>query len=121
MAKRIIKLINSIGEIINRDPQINGTLRVAFMRDFNVKNAQRVYPAAELSEQISIAGKEASGTGNMKFSSRETEVGHAYRDLEHWSRMSILNVARMGKFSADRSIQDYCDRIWKVQPVPAQL
>jgi len=220
MAKLIIKLINSIGEVINQDPQINGTLRVAFMPDFNVKNAQRLYPAADLSEQISMAGKEASGTGNMKFSmngaltigtldganveireevgednfflfgltaeqaqrmqaegyrprdlykdnpelksaidlidsglfshgdtelfrplteslvhqdpfmvmadyqpyvSRQTEVGHAYRDLEHWTRMSILNVARMGKFSSDRSIQDYCDRIWKVQPVPAQM
>jgi starch phosphorylase len=220
MAKLIIKLINSIGEIINHDPQINGTLRVAFMPDFNVKNAQRLYPAADLSEQISMAGKEASGTGNMKFSmngaltigtldganveireevgednfflfgltaeqaqrmqaegyrpwdfyndnlelksaidlinsglfshgdtelfrpltdnllnhdpfmlmadyqayvSRQTEVGHAYRDLEHWSRMSILNVARMGKFSSDRSIQDYCDRIWKVRPMAAGL
>jgi starch phosphorylase len=220
MAKLIIRLITSIGEIINRDPQINGTLRVAFMPNFNVKNAQRLYPAADLSEQISMAGKEASGTGNMKFSmngaltigtldganveireevgednfflfglnaeqvlqlqaegyrpwelyrdnlelkaaidlinsglfshgdpelfrpltenllrhdpfmvmadyqayiSRQTEVGHAYRDPEHWSRMSILNVARMGKFSSDRSIKDYCDGIWRVKPVPAQV
>ena len=220
MAKLMIKLINAVGEVINSDPQINGTLRVAFMPDFNVKNAQRLYPAADLSEQISMAGKEASGTGNMKFSmngaltigtldganveireevgednfflfgltaeqvvrlqaegyrpgdfyhdnlelksaidlinsglfshgdtdlfrpltehlirhdpfmvmadyqayiSRQTEVGHAYRDPEHWSRMSILNVARMGTFSSDRSIRDYADLIWKVKPVPAQV
>jgi starch phosphorylase len=220
MAKLIIKLINSVGEVINKDPQINGTLRVAFMPDFNVKNGQRLYPAADLSEQISMAGKEASGTGNMKFSMngaltigtldganveireevgednfflfglsaeqvrelqragyrpwdfynesvelksaidlinsglfshgdtdlfrpltdnllhsdpymvladyqayvhRQTEVGHAWGDRKHWSRMSILNVARMGKFSSDRSIQEYCDNIWKVTPMPAAV
>jgi starch phosphorylase len=220
MAKLIIKLINSVGEVINRDPQVNGTLRVAFMPDFNVKNGQRLYPAADLSEQISMAGKEASGTGNMKFSmngaltigtldganveireevgeenfflfgltaeqvhrlqadgyrprelyndslelksaidlvnsglfshgdtelfrpltdnllnqdpflvladyqayvSRQTEVGHAWRDQQHWNRMSILNVARMGKFSSDRSIRDYCENIWKVGPMPADI
>jgi glycogen phosphorylase len=220
MAKLIIKLINSVGEVINRDPQINGTLRVAFMPDFNVKNGQRLYPAADLSEQISLAGKEASGTGNMKFSmngaltigtldganveirdevgdenfflfglnaeqvqqlqtegyrpsnfyhdnpelksaidlidsglfahgdrelfrpitenlldhdpfmvladyndyvSRQTEVSHAWSDRAHWDRMSILNVARMGKFSSDRSIRDYCERIWNVQPMPVAI
>ena len=68
MAKLMIKLINAVGEVINHDPQINGTLRVAFMPNFNVQNGQRLYPAADLSEQISLAGKEASGTGNMKFS-----------------------------------------------------
>ena len=220
MAKLIIKLVNSVAEVINKDPQINGTLRVAFMRDFNVKNAQRLYPAADLSEQISMAGKEASGTGNMKFSmngaltigtldganveiraevgeenfflfgrtadqvrelqtagyrpadfynedpelksaidlinsglfshgdtelfrpitdnlvhqdpfmvladypsyvSRQTKIGQAWSDREHWSRMCILNVARMGKFSSDRSVRDYCDRIWKVTRVPAEV
>jgi len=217
MAKLIIKLINSVGEVINRDPQVNGTLRVAFMPDFSVKRGQRLYPAADLSEQISLAGKEASGTGNMKFSmngaltigtldganveireqvgeenfflfgltadevqclqaegyrpwdhyavnkelksvidlidsglfshgdtdlfrpltdnlkhqdpfmvladyqsyvDRQAEVDHAYRDPAHWDHMSILNLARMGKFSSDRSIRDYCRDIWKVEPLP---
>jgi starch phosphorylase len=218
MAKLIIKLINAVGEVINRDPQVNGTLRVAFVPDFSVKNGQRLYPAADLSEQISMAGKEASGTGNMKFSMngaltigtldganveirdevgeenfflfgltadqvqrlqregyrpwdfysdslelksaidlinsglfshgdtelfrpltenllhhdpfmvladyqayvhRQSEVNHAWHDQKHWNRMSILNVARMGKFSSDRSIRQYCEEIWKVEPMPA--
>ncbi len=217
MAKLIIKLVNAIGEVINNDPQVNGTLRVIFMPDFNVKNGQRLYPAADLSEQISMAGKEASGTGNMKFSmngaltigtldganveirdevghdnfflfgltapeirERQAEgyrpwevyhanaqlksavdliasglfshgdtelfrpltdnlihadpfmvladfqsyvdcqrtVDHAYRARHEWDRMSILNTARMGTFSSDRSIRDYVERIWHTQPVP---
>lgn len=67
MAKLMIKLIHSVAAIVNADPQVNGFIRVAYMPDFNVKNGQRLYPAADLSEQISLAGKEASGTGNMKF------------------------------------------------------
>jgi len=220
MAKLIIKLINSIAEVVNRDPQVNERLRVVFFPDFNVKNAQYIYPAADLSEQISTAGKEASGTGNMKFSmngaltigtldganveireevgaenfflfgltvdevtrtkaegyrpwdiynnnaelkgaidmidagvfshgdpelfrplteslrnhdpflvladyqaylDKQAEVGRAFGDPEKWCRMSILNAARMGKFSSDRSIRDYCDAIWKVKPVPVEL
>jgi starch phosphorylase len=217
MAKLIIKLINSIAEVVNNDPQVNRYLRVVFFPNFNVKNAHDIYPAADLSEQISLAGKEASGTGNMKFSMNgaltigtldganveireevgaenfflfgltaeqvmqlrsegyrpwdfyqgnpglketidlidsgafshgdrelfkpltdslkqhdpfmlcadyqsyidcQTEVDHAYRDNHHWSRMSILNVARIGKFSSDRSIRDYCRDIWQVEPMP---
>jgi starch phosphorylase len=220
MAKLIIKLINSVAEVVNSDPAVGGRLKVAFLPDFNVKNGHRVYPAADLSEQISTAGKEASGTGNMKFAMngaltigtldganvemREAvgeenfflfglkveEVqalrangynpreryesnaelkeaidiiasGHfsrgdaglfrplvdsllgpdeymvladypsyiecqdraaaAYRDQEKWTRMSILNVARMGRFSSDRSIREYAERIWSVQPVEVEL
>ncbi len=219
MAKLIIKLINSVGEVINHDPQINGYIRVAFLPNFNVKNGQRLYPAADLSEQISLAGKEASGTGNMKFSmngaltvgtldganveireevgednfflfgltadevyqkqqtgynpreyfNRNQELKNAiqlinsgvfshgdteifrpltdnllkhdpfmvmadfesyiecqdrisvvYQDKAQWNKMSILNVARMGKFSSDRSIDEYCSKIWKVSAVPVR-
>ena len=67
MAKRIIKLINAVAETVNADPDVNQRIRVAFVPNFNVQNAHLIYPAADLSEQISTAGKEASGTGNMKF------------------------------------------------------
>jgi glycogen phosphorylase len=220
MAKLIIKLINSIGDVVNRDPDVRDRLKVLFMKDYSVKFAQRVYPAADLSEQISTAGKEASGTGNMKFamngaltigtldganveileevgaenfflfgltaaevaqkkaagynpqefynadaelklaidriasgffSGGDTElfkplindlmyhdqyllfadyrsyidcqdrVGLAYRDQDHWTRMSLLNTARMGKFSSDRSIRDYVKDIWHAKPVSIDL
>jgi starch phosphorylase len=67
MAKLIIKLITSIGDVVNADPDVNTRMQVVFVPNFNVQSAQLVYPAADLSEQISTAGKEASGTGNMKF------------------------------------------------------
>ena len=215
MAKLIIKLINSVADVVNNDPDVGGRLKVVFFPNFNVKNAHHIYPAADLSEQISTAGKEASGTGNMKFSMNgaltigtldganieireevgpenfflfgltagdvedlkvkgynprgyydsnptlreaidqiqsgyfsrgdrelfrplvenlmnydpfllladyesyidcQDRVSSSYRDRDNWLRMSILNVARMGKFSSDRSIREYCENIWKIMP-----
>ena len=220
MAKLIIKLIHSVGEIIDADPSVKGRLKVVFLPDYNVKLGQRVYPAADLSEQISLAGKEASGTGNMKFAMNgaltigtldganieireevgaenfflfglttpevermkqdgynpraiydsnanlhevidaltsgelshgdktlfeplarsllngddymlladyqayidcQDRVSLAYKNQDAWTHMSILNVARIGKFSSDRSIRDYCADIWKTWPVKIQL
>ncbi|MGH7796559.1 MAG: glycogen/starch/alpha-glucan phosphorylase, partial [Candidatus Binatia bacterium] len=216
MAKLIIKLINSVAAVINQDPTVSQALKVVFIPDFNVKNGQRVYPAADLSEQISTAGKEASGTGNMKFAMNgaltigtldganieirdavgnenfflfgltaeevgklkasgynprgiyesnpalreaidlidsgffsngdrelfrplvesllnrddymlfadyqdyvdcQQQVSEAYRDQKNWTRMSILNSARVGRFSSDRSIREYCRDIWNVSPI----
>ena len=215
MAKLIIKLVNSIAETVNCDPAMNDRMRVAFVPNFRVQVAEIIYPAGELSEQISTAGKEASGTGNMKFAMNgaltigtldganielrervgaenfflfghtEPEVralreagydpravyesdpelkavidliagGHfcggdrelfrplveslltrdeymlladyrpyvdcqdrveaVYRDTERWTRMSIANVARIGYFSSDRAIREYCRDIWHVEP-----
>jgi starch phosphorylase len=220
MAKLIIKLINSVAEVVNTDADVAGRLRVVFLPDYNVTFGQRVYPAADLSEQISLAGKEASGTGNMKFSMNgaltvgtldganieireavgaenfflfgltseqvyetkakgyvpsafyqsnavlkevldelasgrfsrgdqglfkplidsflsndpymlladfqsyidcQDNIDKAYLDTDHWTRMSILNTARMGKFSSDRAVQQYCDDIWHVKPVAVKL
>jgi len=220
MAKLIIKLIHSVAGKVNADSKVNHRLRVAFVPDFNVKNAQRIYPAAELSEQISTAGMEASGTGNMKFALNgavtigtldganveirnevgpenfflfgltaaevqklkgggyqprdyyeadphlkeaidqiasgffspdepdlfqplvnsllgldpfmvladyaayvecQERVSRAYANQEAWTRKSILNTARMGFFSSDRAIRDYCERIWRVKAVPIAL
>ncbi|HEY2123448.1 MAG TPA: glycogen/starch/alpha-glucan phosphorylase, partial [Chthoniobacterales bacterium] len=216
MAKLIIKLINAVSAFIENDPAVRDRLKLVFFPGFNVKSAQHIYPAADLSEQISTAGKEASGTGNMKFAlngaltigtldganveireevgednfflfgltveqvtklrSRgyrprdyyekntmlrevldligsgalsngdkelfrpivdnlllhdpfflladyqsyvdcQSQVGALWADQQNWTRKSILNVARMGKFSADRSIDDYCERIWNLKPV----
>jgi starch phosphorylase len=213
MAKLIIKLVHAVGEVINADPLVSERLRVVFVPDFNVKNSQAVYAGAELSEQISTAGKEASGTGNMKFAMNgaltigtldganveirdavghdnfflfgltaeevaarkaagyspravydanpglreaidgiadgmfsggdgelfrplvdslmtrddymlfadyqayvdcQRAVGEAYGDWRNWTRMSILNAARVGGFSSDRSIKEYCREIWHV-------
>jgi starch phosphorylase len=217
MAKLIIKLVHAVAETVNNDPVVRDRLKVVFFPDYNVKNAQHIFPAADLSEQISTAGMEASGTGNMKFSLNgaltigtldganveiREEVGpgnfflfglnadqvravksRGYRPHEYykqnptlcevldyiasgalaggdaklfqplvenllrddpfllladyaayvdcqnqvsalwcdpaaWTRKAILNVARMGKFSSDRSIREYCERIWNVSPSP---
>jgi glycogen phosphorylase len=220
LAKLMIKLINSVGEIVNNDPDVKDRLKVIFYPNYNVTNAQKIYPAADLSEQISTAGKEASGTGNMKLSMNgaltvgtldganveirecvgeenfflfgltaeevakvktegynpfdyyqnnaelklamdqiatgyfshlddsvfkdlvksllhddqfllfadyqsyvdcQDKIDAAYRNKSQWAKMSILNTARMGKFSSDRSIREYCDEIWKVKSVPVTL
>ena len=220
MAKRIIKLINAVGETVNADPDVNRFLKVAFVPNFSVQNAALIYPAADLSEQISTAGKEASGTGNMKFmingaltigtldganvemreevgpenfflfgltedevvalkangyrpadyidsndelravldliaggtfSHGDTEVfkplvdnlryddpflvladyasyvncqdqvSAAWQDRESWTKMSILNTARSGKFSSDRAIAEYCEEIWHVWPLTVKI
>jgi starch phosphorylase len=213
MAKLIIKLISSVAEVVNHDPEVNRRMRVVFLPDYNVTYGQLVYPAADLSEQISTAGKEASGTGNMKFAMNgaltigtldganieirdavghenfflfgltaaqveatkaagyrphsiyesnpalhevidsicsgpfacgdrnlfrplvdsllnsdpyllfadyqayvdcQDQVGTAFLDQRKWAKMSILNAARMGKFSSDRAIREYCTEIWDV-------
>jgi len=216
MAKLIIRLIVGIADIVNIDPAMDGRLRVVFLPNFSVKLAHRIYPAVDLSEQISTAGMEASGTGNMKMSlngaltigtldganieirervgadnfflfghtadelaalnrqgyhpmpwlendpaTREAidligsghfsegdrdlfhpllanlcgsdpfrvmadigdyrraqnEVDAAWRDPGRWGTMAVLNTARCGFFSSDRSIREYAERIWKVEPV----
>tara|TARA_B100001250_G_scaffold262512_1_gene226181 strand:- start:1456 stop:3840 length:2385 start_codon:yes stop_codon:yes gene_type:complete len=211
MAKKIIEFICSIGEIVNSDPDMDGKLRVVFLPNYSVKLGEMVYPAANLSEQISTAGKEASGTGNMKFQMNgsltigtldganveirnlvggenfflfghdengirnlwdqgynpkdhmsdevwesvnliqgghfshgdkdifsalldnlinhdpfcvmadindyldaQDRVSSAWEDQDNWNTMSLLNIARSGFFSSDRSIKDYCERVWQI-------
>ncbi|MBE9110925.1 glycogen/starch/alpha-glucan phosphorylase [Nodosilinea sp. LEGE 07298] len=220
MAKLMIKLITAVGDMVNRDPDLRNQLKVIFLPNYNVTNSQRIYPASDLSEQISTAGFEASGTGNMKFAMNgaltigtldganveirnavgaenfflfgltapevvalkaegyspysyyqrnallkdaidliasghfshgdrdlfrplldkllyhdpfmlladyqayidcQQTVGQAYSDTDSWTRMAILNAVRMGSFSSDRSIAEYCSDIWKVTPFPVGL
>jgi len=220
LAKLIIKLITAVADVVNRDPAVNDRIKVVFVPNFSVTTAHRIYPAADLSEQISTAGKEASGTGNMKFSMNgaltigtmdganveireqvgaenfflfgltteevaatqaagympgavaernpllrevfdlirsgffsrgdtllfrpltdnlllhdpylvladfasyvacQQEVDRRYVDQDDWTRRSILNTARVGVFSSDRTIREYCTDIWRVQPVPIRL
>jgi glycogen phosphorylase len=218
LAKDIIHAINAVGAAINRDPRINGKLKVAFVPNYCVTLAEQIIPAADLSEQISTAGKEASGTGNMKFAlngaltigtldganiemheefgddnififgltveqvkelwrsgynpwdyynsneelrgvldwlgsdyftpdeptallpvrqsilehgdpyllcadyaayiARQGDVDRAFRDRKNWARMAILNTARSGKFSSDRTIHEYAREIWHARPCP---
>jgi starch phosphorylase len=217
LAKNIIKAINAVGAKINTDPRINGKLKVVFMPNYRVSLAEKIVPAADLSEQISTAGKEASGTGNMKlalngaltigtldganveireevgdenificgmtvdevealwkkgyspkefldadeelravvdwvgsnyftpdeppgvfnmlrdnlvyhdsflclpdfrsYSDAQQRVDEAFRDKSRWAEMAILNTARMGKFSSDRTIAEYAKEIWDLDPV----
>jgi len=217
MAKCIIKAINAVGNCINNDKRIEDRIKVVFLPNYRVSLAQRIVPAADLSEQISTAGKEASGTGNMKlalngaltigtldganveikeevgednififgmtveevselskkgydpqeylkkneelravvdwvgsnyftpdeppgaltmlrdnfyhsdpflclpdfesYSECQKKVDAAFREKSRWSKMAILNTARMGRFSSDRTIKEYARDIWKVEPV----
>jgi len=218
LAKNIIRAINVIGDHINHDTRIGGKLKVAFLPNYRVSLAERIIPAADLSEQISTAGKEASGTGNMKlslngaltigtldganveiqeevgnenififgmtvdevdalrargynpwdyyyrdeelraiidwlgssyftptegnafshlhhslldggdpymcladfraYSDTQVRIDNVYRDKDRWARMAILNTARMGKFSSDRTVAEYARDIWELPQVP---
>ena len=218
MAKLVIRLLANVAAVVNADERVQGQLRVAFVPDYRVSLAEQIIPAADLSEQISTAGTEASGTGNMKlalngaltigtldganieileavgaenlyifglrteeiadlrardaydpracvtsserlrrvldalaserfcgsepgvfvpllqslldhgdryfvladfahYAATQEQVARDYRDVEQWSRRAVLNVARMGFFSADRAIREYADRIWRLDAV----
>tara|TARA_B100001093_G_scaffold8881_1_gene8567 strand:+ start:1039 stop:3552 length:2514 start_codon:yes stop_codon:yes gene_type:complete len=218
LAKSIIRAINKVGETINKDERIQGKLKVVFIPNYNISVAERIIPATDLSEQISTAGKEASGTGNMKFAlngaltigtldganveideevgrdnififghtveevealksgdynpyeymekneelkaiigwlssdyftpgehnafqdvvhsildwgdpfmvmadyemyiEAQEKVSEAYKNKKNWAKMAIINTARVGKFSSDRTIREYADEIWKLESVP---
>ncbi|MEN8168071.1 MAG: glycogen/starch/alpha-glucan phosphorylase [Pseudomonadota bacterium] len=217
MAKLIIKLINSVAKVVNNDPDVGDLLKVAFLPNYRVSAMEVIAPGTDLSEQISTAGKEASGTGNMKFMmngavtmgtldganieileevgndnfflfglttlevaelrphynpnsiiardpalqkvmqllesgyfnhfepglfnpiiesirnpydpwmtaadfqqyiNAQEEAAQAYRDQERWLRMSIINSAKSGRFSTDRTMEEYNRDIWRLQPVP---
>ncbi|NNM68690.1 MAG: glycogen/starch/alpha-glucan phosphorylase [Gallionella sp.] len=219
-AKLIIRLINDMASIINNDPAVGGLLKVVFYPNYDVSSAEKIFPASDLSEQISTAGTEASGTGNMKMAlngaltigtldganieigeevgadnififgmttaevaglrargynpsvhydnnaelrlvleminhgffsveepdryralydnltqygdhymlladyasyvATQEQVSALYLDQEEWTRRAILNVARMGKFSSDRTIREYADKVWKVRHSQSQ-
>jgi glycogen phosphorylase len=217
-AKQIIKLINNVGQVVNNDPRVRGQMKVVFIPDYRVSLAEKIIPAADLSEQISTAGKEASGTGNMKFAMNgaltigtldganieimeevgkenififglnaeeirqmreefsyhpreyyqnfahlkrvidalhsdlfcpyepglfgwiyqaildygdeyfhladlpsyldtQEEAGQEFKNRGFWARKAILNVARIGKFSSDRTVKEYAREIWHIKSI----
>ncbi len=225
-AKQTIKLINSVADVVNNDSSINGKIKVVFIEDYRVSNAEWIFAAADVSEQISTASKEASGTGNMKFmlngaptlgtmdganveiveevgmenafifglssdevinyenhggynpvdiyfndwdikrvvdqlmdgtyahgnreqyrdlynslvsnqngradvyfilkdfrsyADAQKRVEEAYRDKDRWARMALLQTASCGKFTSDRTIQQYVDEIWKLDKVTVEV
>lgn len=220
MAKLIIKLINSVADTVNNDPDVGDKLKLIFLKNYSVTLAEKIIPASDLSEQVSTAGLEASGTGNMKFAlngaltigtmdganieireevgeenififgllaeeveelkqkgynpkdyydripelkrvidmiannffnpgepgifkdiidslmnvdyyclfadyesyiKTQDEVSKLYTNLDEWTKKSIYNVAGMGKFSSDRSVKEYADKIWKAKPVKVEI
>ena len=139
-AKETIKLINSVADVVNNDRSINGKLKVVFIEDYRVSNAELLFAAADVSEQISTASKEASGTGNMynsllntqctdrpdtyfilkdfrSYADAQKKVEEAYKDKDRWSKMAMMNTASSGKFTSDRTIEEYVDDIWKLKKV----
>ena len=111
IAKDIIHLILCLQELVNADPEVSPYLKVVMVENYNVTKAEKLIPATDLSEQISLASKEASGTGNMKFMLNGAVT--CYNDREKFAKMMLINIAKAGYFSSDRTIEEYERDIWK--------
>src|SRR3989454_2005421 len=129
-AKLIIKLINSVASVVNKDPAVKGKLRVVFLANYRVSLAERIFPASDLSEQThpalfkpliySLLEQDTYMllADFQSYAECQERVGKTFLDPDRWTRMAILNIAHMGKFSSDRSISEYAERIWKARGVP---